>query len=248
MIDIHAHILPGMDDGAADWDSALSMAELAVKSGVSTLVATPHCGLPGQEPDGRLDDLREQLALFQAKLEQAGLRLTVCEGMEIFGTPETAELLEQGLLTTLNRSRYPLIEFPFSNYSRQATHILEEVLALGCRPVVAHPERYQYTQYDPSLLNLWADMGCLLQLNRGSLLGRFGPAAEELAWAMLERGFVCTIASDAHSPRSRTTWMKDVRELLRDEYSESTARLLLDERPARLLGDKPIDIPEPNWF
>ena len=98
------------------------------------------------------------------------------------------------------------------------------------------------------LLNLWMDMGCLLQVNRGSLIGRFGAAAQELSWAMLERGFVCAVASDAHSPAVRTTWMKDVHDLLREEYSEDAARLVLEERPRRLLRGQTMDIPEPNWF
>lgn len=248
MTDIHTHILPGLDDGAPDWDSALSMAELAVESGVTVLAATPHCGLPGQEMEGRAERVKDQLAVFRGKLERAGLPLTVCEGMEIFGTEDTAPLLRCGLLIPLNRTRYPLIEFPFEDYSRQATRILGDVARLGYRPVVAHPERYQYVQFDPALLNLWTDMGCLLQINRGSLLGRFGPAAEEAAWAMLDRGFACAVASDAHSPLSRTPWMRDVRELLREEYSESTARLLLEDRPSLLLRGEPIDLPEPNWF
>ena len=248
MIDIHTHILPYMDDGADSWENALAMAKLAVKSGVTALIATPHCGLPGQETEGRVELLREQLGRFQNKLVRANVPLNVYEGMEIFGTPDTAHLLRRGVLTTLNGSHYPLIEFPFERYARQATAILDEVLSLGYRPVVAHPERYQYVQMDPVILNVWMDMGCLLQVNRGSLLGRFGPAAEELSRTMAARGFLCAVASDAHSPVSRTTRMKDVYDLLSKEYSGQTARLLLEENPARLLRNEEIDLPEPVWF
>lgn len=248
MIDIHTHILPELDDGAHDWDDALSMARLAVKSGVTALIATPHCGLPGQETEGRAELLRAQLGRFRDRLAQAEIPLDVCEGMEIFGSEDTAALLDQGELLCLNGSHYPLIEFPFEAYARPASRILDEVLSLKLRPVVAHPERYRYVQNDPELLNLWADMGCLFQINRGSLTGRFGPTAQELSWAMLERGFVCAVASDAHSSVSRTTWMKDVYDLLREEFSKETAQLLLEERPLQLLGDQMIHIPEPNWF
>lgn len=248
MIDIHTHILPHMDDGADHWSDSLAMAQLAVKSGVNILVATPHCGMPDQDIEGRRAMLTQQIVRFQETLEQAEVPLNVYMGMEIFGTENTARFLERGWLVTLNRTRYPLIEFPFVRYARQATVILEEVLSLGYRPVVAHPERYQYIQMDPSLLNIWVDMGCLLQVNRGSLLGRFGPAAEELSWAMVERGFAFAVASDAHSPTMRTTWMSDVRDLLQNEFSIQIARQLLHDRPAQLLRDKEIVMPEPNWF
>lgn len=248
MIDIHAHILPGLDDGAGGWEDSLAMAELAVKSGVTVVAATPHCGLSDRDTNGRVEVVEDLLAEFRARLERAGIALTVYGGMEIFGTEATAELLQGGALTTLNGSRYPLIEFPFERFGRQATRILDEVLSLGYRPVVAHPERYQYTQMDPTILNVWADMGCLLQVNRGSLLGRFGSAAEELAWGMAARGFICAVASDAHSPVRRTTWMQDVYDRLSAEFTGQTARLLLEENPARLLLDKEINLTEPDWF
>lgn len=248
MIDIHTHILPNLDDGAADWSDALTMAELSVESGVTTLVATPHCGLPDQHLSGHRRRIQTQLSTFRDILKQANLPLTVLEGMEIFGTEDTARQLESGLLTTLNGSRYPLIEFPFRDYARSATEVLEELREMGLVPVVAHPERYLYVQRNPELLNIWTDMGCLLQINRGSILGRFGRTSEELAWTLLDRGFVCTVASDAHSPQSRTTWMQDIRDLLTEEFSPELSDLLLDRHPCSLLQNEPIYIPEPDWF
>ena len=248
MIDIHAHILPKVDDGAVSWAESLAMAELAVKSGVTAVVATPHVVLPSANAEERVAEIGEKLARFQGELTEAGIPLAVYPGMEIFGTEETAWGLENGLLTTLNGSRYPLIEFPFEGYARQATRILDEVLEAGFRPVVAHPERYRYVQLDPTLLNLWTDMGCLLQVNRGSVMGRFGPAAQELGLSMVSRGFACAVASDAHASQWRTPWMSDVRALLEEEFSAETAGLLLRERPGRILENKAISIPEPVWF
>ena len=248
MIDIHAHILPGLDDGAADWNEALSMAELSAESGVTALVATPHCGFPDQPLSGHRHRIQDRITEFRDLLRQNSIQLEILEGMEIFGTEDTPELLRRGQLTTLNRSRYPLIEFPFQDYARDATGILEELRKMAYIPVVAHPERYQYVQRNPGLLNLWSDMGCLLQINRGSLLGRFGRTCEALAWAMLDRGFVCTVASDAHASHTRTTWMEDVQELLTSEFSRETAELLLTVLPNCLIHDEPIHIPEPDWF
>lgn len=248
MTDIHAHILPGVDDGSQSMDDSAAMAELALESGVHGIIATPHCGLPDSEGIADAAAMRLAAAKLRAVLKMRKLPLRLYDGMEIFGMPDTAEKLQSGIYTTLADSHYPLIEFPFVNYGRQATRILQDVCALGLRPIVAHPERYQYTQDEPELLNLWADMGCLLQVNRGSILGRFGMQAQALSLGMLARGFVHFVASDAHSPDSRTTWMQDIQKLLCREYSQELAQTLLQENPACILSDRTIEADMPDWF
>lgn len=248
MIDIHAHILPGLDDGAEDMNSALEMAALAVESGVEIIAATPHSSAYGKQKNHWGPELKKAVNDFRHALEKAKIPLKVCRGMEIFGSPDVPELLLQGKLIGLNGSRYPLIEFAFDDYAAKATEILEEVIAIGRRPVVAHPERYSYVQEDPTLLNLWAEMGCLLQVNKGSLLGRLGRKEELLALELVERGFAYAVASDAHSPEVRTTWMGEVKALLSEEFSPSVAAQLLKHNPMRLLKNEDIQWAEPDWF
>ena len=248
MIDIHAHILPGVDDGSPSLTSSLEMARLAVESGVTAMIATPHCNLPESDEPLWADVLTRCEQDLSQTLAREGIELTLCAGMEIFGTQDTPEKLRDGRLCTLASSRYPLIEFPFHNYGREASDILERVLSMGLRPIVAHPERYRYTQDEPRLLNLWVDMGCLLQVNRGSLLGRFGAREEALGHSLIERGFAAFVASDAHTSVVRTPWMRDVQELLRREYSQRSARLLLEENAGRVLRNETIEMDEPDWF
>ena len=247
MIDIHLHILPGVDDGSPDLESSLEMAQLALDSGVQRVIATPHCNLP-ETSCLNTKGVQMQVTRFRSALEQAGIPLGVYGGMEIFGTPQTAQRLQHGQLCTLAGSRYPLIEFPFTGYAQEATEILDSVLQLGLRPIVAHPERYRYTQSDPRLLNLWVEMGCLLQINRGSRFGRFGRHAEALAHGLLERNFVSFVASDAHSPTMRTPWLRDAAEFLLREYPKEMAWALLEENPRRVLENQKIDKSEPIWF
>lgn len=242
MIDLHSHILPGLDDGARDPQQALKMAAMAVQSGVSAMAATPHC-IHGDAQ--AVCDACERLRLL---LRQARIPLELYTGMEIFGTPETALLLRQGKLTTLNGSRYPLIEFDFRTDGEEETEILESVIQAGYRPVVAHPERYEYIQRDPELINYWHKMGCLLQINRGSLLGRFGSVARDMALALVDRGFAAVVASDAHSASMRTPWMADIRQLLREEFPSGAARCLLRENPRRILNNEDMPAIEPGWF
>ncbi len=248
MIDIHAHILPGIDDGAADWAETMEMAALAVESGVDLLVATPHAASSGKAKNWMNDDLVQLMLSFRRRLAEEKIPLKVVAGMEIFGTDQVPRLLREGKLMGLNGSRYPLLEFPFVDYAAEATDILEEIVADGMRPVVAHPERYDYVQRDPSLLNLWTEMGCLLQINRGSLLGRFGRREQLLAEALVMRGFAFAVASDAHSCRYRTTWMQDVQEYLRREISPQAAWALLERNPLALVNNEDVPWEEPHWF
>ena len=248
MIDIHTHILPGLDDGAPDMETALEMAAIAAESGVQILVATPHSAMDGQQVNLWGPRLTQALLDFRQAVEQAGIPLVICPGMEIFGTPEVPDLLYRQQLMPLNGTRYPLVEFPFANYAGQATDILGQLRARRMTPVVAHPERYLYVQKDPTLLNIWVEMGCLLQVNRGSLMGRFGRAEEQLALELVERKFAFVVASDAHSPASRTPWLKDVQTLLTEEFSPDAAKMLLETNPRRILKNEIIQWGLPDWF
>lgn len=246
MIDIHIHILPGVDDGASDWDTALSMARMAVESGVTAVTATPHCNMQYRNFHNSL--LAQRLGRFRDKLRQFQIPLEVYSGMEIMGSYDTGERLRDGTLSTLNGSRYPLVEFHFVGNGREETEILDAILQCGYRPMVAHPERYLYVQEEPELLNTWLEMGCLFQINRGSLMGRFGAGAESLAYAMVGRGFATVVASDAHSDLRRTPWMADVREMLARNFSPQTADMLLEEHPRKILRDRELHMKTPNWF
>lgn len=247
MIDIHAHILPGVDDGAFDMECAVEMASLAFESGVEIIVATPHSSAYGNQNLWG-PELKKAIIDFRQRLKEEKIRVLIIPGMEIFASSSVPQLLKEKKLIGLNGSRYPLIEFEFENYAAQATEILEEIIQQGMRPVIAHPERYLYVQEDPTLLNLWVDMGCLLQINKGSLLGRFGYEEQMLALELVRRGFAFVVASDAHSSSIRTTWMSDVKELLKEEFSSSAAQALLEDNPLKLLKNQEIEWMEPEWF
>lgn len=248
MIDIHAHILPGLDDGAASVDDALEMAALALRSGVRMLAATPHATAWGGGRNLWGPELHRVVSGFQELLRDAGLNLRILPGMEIMGSPQVPELLKAKKLIGLAGSIHPLIEFPFVDYGGRATELLERLIADGWQPVVAHPERYEYVLEDPAVLNLWVRMGCLLQVNKGSLLGAFGPAEERLALELVDRGFAFAVASDAHSPLRRTPWMEDTARLLEAEFSPQAALALLSRNPGRLLTNEFIREEEPFWF
>ena len=242
MIDLHCHILPELDDGSQSLRDSLAMARMAVDSGVTAMAATPHC------VDDRTHEVHAAWQLLRDALTETGIPLKLFPGMEIFGTPDTARMLRDGRLFTLNGSRYPLIEFSLRSDGEEETRILRSVCRAGFQPIVAHPERYAYVQQDPEIINRWHRMGCLLQINRGSLLGRFGSAAQETAMELAERGFAAVVASDAHSPRVRTPWMEDVWTLLSQEIAPQCAKALLLDNPRRILKDEQLPTVTPEWF
>lgn len=242
MIDLHSHILPELDDGSQNLRQSLEMARLALSGGITAMVATPHCS------GDRVREVLEAVQLLRQALQEMDIPLKLYPGMEVFGTPDTARLLAEGRLLTLNDSRYPLIEFPFDTNGETETRILRDVLRAGFRPLVAHPERYGCIQRNPALADRWIKMGCLFQVNRGSLLGRFGPGAQRMAVQLTERGFASVVASDAHSHRVRTPWMEDIYSILSRELSPMAARYLLEDNPRRILKNEDLPPVEPEWF
>ena len=241
MIDIHTHILPGVDDGAPYMEIALEMANQAVQSGVDRLVMTPHCNVP-EMFDNYNDDnvLRNQMQVFQEQVQEAGIPLKLYTGMEVFGTLDVPAYLEEGRLLTMNDTRYLLMEFSFGGDADDVTSILHEVRRLDYVPVIAHPERYRYVQEDPGVVDYWIRMGCGVQVNKGSILGRFGRQAYACSMFLLDQGMVSCIASDAHHAEWRTTYMDEVQSFLIEHYGEDYADFLTRMNPERILQGKEL--------
>ena len=174
MIDIHTHILPGIDDGASSLEEAYEMALMAVRSGVKGVVATPHSNQRGNLGD---NERRKQETAF-LELEQILLRervpLKLYRGMEIWSSIDMTEKIESGKLITLNQTPYTLVEFGFEEEPWWIEAIMDEMKGAGLIPIIAHPERYYCVQEDPELLYGWRMQGALAQMNKGSILGRFG--------------------------------------------------------------------------
>lgn len=240
MIDLHTHILPGIDDGSADFYDTLEMARIAVDSNVTAMVATPHCNIPGmfQNYYGR-----EYIQLFQkteAMLEKEKIPLTLYTGMEVFVTTDLLELLRAGKILTINGSRYILAEFGFREDPYFVERMLYKLMESGLHPVIAHPERYEFVQDDPQLVYEWRQKGYHIQVNKGSFQRRFGRRAEETAYALLNHNLITVIASDTHGPCQRTPYLMDVYEELSRMYSNKYMDILFQENPRRIIQDKPL--------
>lgn len=239
MIDIHCHILPDYDDGASDLDEALDMARLAARSGVTDIIATPH--FPGQPPElEQLPIMKQRLQWLRAALEEAAIPIAIHPGAEILCLPETVVLADNGQLPTLGDTDYVLTEFYFDESFSYMDEMLSQIAQCGYRPVVAHPERYDVIQHDPRLLQRWARLGYVLQLNKGSVLGSFGSGPEQTANEILAMGLAHLFASDAHSSHSRTPHMGALQQWVEELCDEHYAAILLEENPRLLLQGLPM--------
>ena len=241
MIDLHCHIIPWIDDGAESAREACKMAELSLRNGVDTIVATPHCNLQGSRNNYRGKTFTRVFSMFRALLIQHDIPLRVLPGSEVFAhSSNLQQLLEEKRVVTLNHSRYLLVEFNFQTPPEELNRLLSMVKAYGYVPVIAHPERYTAVQNAPGLAVQWYDKGYIIQLNKGSLLGRLGQTACDTAQYLLSTQTAHVIASDAHDMRSRAPGFHSLLPLLRNFCSSGYISNLLEENPYKIVTDQDI--------
>ncbi len=241
MIDLHCHMIPLIDDGAESARVACRMAELSLRNGVDTVVATPHCNLKGSRPNYRGRTFTEIFSMFRALLIQHDIPLRVLPGSEVFAhSSNLRRLLEEKQLVTLNHSRYLLVEFNFQTSAGELDDLLSMVCSYGYIPVIAHPERYTAVQNAPGLAIRWYDKGYVIQLNKGSLLGRLGQTACETARYLLSNQTAHVVASDAHDIRGRAPGFQSLLPLLRDFCPPDYVTRLLEENPFKIVTDQDL--------
>lgn len=235
MIDLHAHLLPGTDDGAETEQEALAMAATATEGGTAAMILTPHQRHP-RWPNEDVRELRERFARFKAAVAGA-LRLEV--GAELYVDSTLLDDVEAGAVLALAGSRYLLLEFPPLAVGR-AREIVHELVIGGWRPVLAHPERVAPWAEDPTLVLRLADVGALVQLTAMSITGDFGARAERCSRVLLDHGCVHFVASDAHDALRRSPSLVRAREEIVRRWGEEVATLLLADNPAAVLDDRPL--------
>jgi protein-tyrosine phosphatase len=245
LIDLHAHIVPGVDDGAKSYAESLKMLQIAEFDGIGTIVAAPHVF----SAHNRLKDIEKIITAtqeFLERLRRSPLNLQVLQGAEVFFTTNILEYLkEYGQFLALNGSSYFLLEFPFEFIYPGTWDFIFNILTEGWIPIIVHPERNKVIQRNPGILYNWVKTGALIQLNAGSLKRKFGEKARATSFYLLHHNLVHVIASDAHSPDHRAPELSFVQDILVDQGVE-IADMLLYTIPRSILDDEAIpDIGEP---
>lgn len=235
MIDLHAHLLPGIDDGAADLDNALEMARFAVACGTTHMVCTPHLHL------GRYENSAASIATavqdFAAALADAGIALQISAAAEVRFDSDLMPLALAGQLPCVGHwqgRQLLLLEFPHSHIPVGAIELVRWFMQHGIVPLIAHPERNKGLMNRPELLRPFLQLGCPLQVTAGSLAGRFGERAQELAHRLVVEGQVTVLASDAHNMSVRPPNLLPGLAVASSLIGETAARRLVEDNPWRI--------------
>ena len=241
MVDIHTHILHGVDDGAETFDDALFMLDYAYSNGTTDIVLTPHylnndlrsTGASKDELVRRFDDLK---AAANDKFKGLNLYL----GAETFAAANILDCAEKGLLLPINNTRYLLLEFGFDDTVSRALTVMRELHRMGYISVIAHPERYEFFLKGPQHILTFLDEGALLQINAESIMGRNGRASREMALTLIDSGLAAVVASDAHSVEFRTPDLSEAYSFVSSNYDTEFAEALFERNPKIILDNKVI--------
>ncbi len=241
MVDVHCHLLPGLDDGPETLEESLQMAEMAIADGTTHVIATPHAS-------SRYPFSPEAVAEAAGRLRQAlGERLHLATGCDFHLSPENLhELFQQPRQFTLNGGSYLLLELSDFAIPPGFEDTLYRLQQLGLRPILTHPERNPLLRKATARLDDWIGRGCLVQITAGALLGRFGPEAERAAVEWVRSGRVHLVASDAHNTTRRPPGLRQAYLQLARLAGEAVARALVADNPLAVYENRPLPyLPEP---
>ncbi len=237
MIDLHSHILPGIDDGAPNLDTSLEMARIAAADGIRTMACTPHI-FPGVfENEG--SDIKARVARLQQQLDEAGIDLKLTWGADAHVSPDLGARLKDGSVPSLGDTRYFLLEPPHHVAPPNFDTFVFNLLAAGHVPVVTHPERLSWIEEHYDTFIHLAERGAWMQITSGSLCGRFGGNAKYWGERMLDEGWVHILATDAHGVSKRPPLLEEGMKAAERWVGKEEARHLVTTRPQGILDDLP---------
>ena len=236
MIDLHCHILHGLDDGAKTDSESLQMAQAFVRSGYRTVAATPHM-VPGTTWMPSIDRINARVAALNQTIKDDGLVLEVLTGMEIALDPQIPDLLEDQRLLTLGDSSCLLIEPPFQQLPPGWEQVIFSILARGYSILMAHPERCMQLAATPDLIDRLIGSGVYLQLNWGSFFGQYGRTVARKARSMVGNGQIHCLATDSHRPEwCNPASMQAEATKLREMIGQENLQRITTDNPLRVLN------------
>lgn len=251
MVDIHAHIIPGVDDGPPSFEVSMALLRQGAEDGIKKVVATPHIM---SEADYEIEsEIRASAEELRQQIHAENLDIELLLGGELYLQPELN--LENPLATLNQNGRYFLVEFPMSLLPDFVEKQFFETIPFDKVPIIAHPERYVSVMKNVTRAFEFVKKRALLQINCGSLLGRFGHLPKETAIKLMDANLVHFIASDCHHPRGRPLQLKETFQLVTETWGEERARTLFIDNPERALQGQDIwtpesafDVPKPSLW
>jgi protein-tyrosine phosphatase len=235
VIDLHSHVLPGLDDGARTLEESVEILALAAREGVTAVAATPHVR---HDFPTRPEQMEEAVAMIRGELGAHGIELRLLPGGELDYEELVARTPEELRRFALaGNPRYLLVEFPYVGWPLQLPAAVDQLLASGIVPVLAHPERNSAVGERPTLLAPMVEAGALVQVTASSATGAFGKRVRRIAQELLDAGLVHLIASDVHAPQLGRAGLAAAAASISDP---SLSRWLVQEVPAAIVNDTPV--------
>lgn len=234
MIDIHSHILPGVDDGARTMDESIDIVQELADQGVTGIIATPHYITDTYYVSDKKNN-EVLLTRLREALSDAGIAVDVWLGNEIFIDREIIDLLRRNIVSTMGGTNYVLVEFSLNEEYPNYADILGDLMNKGYKVILAHPERYVLVQQDYDTLEELCDMGVLLQCNIGSFIGQYGKVAEKLAVKLAKENRIFAMGSDIHHARGDKRIIRAMKKL-RKYYDAAGLERILVKNPSKILG------------
>jgi protein-tyrosine phosphatase len=242
MIDIHHHLLFGLDDGSSDLETSIAMAKMAADDGITHIVCTPHAN-HRYHFDPAVN--AERMAELQQRLNGT---ITLAPGCDFHLSYDNIEdALENRTKYTINQKQYLLVEFTDLMIPHSMTDAFYEMKVAGMQPIITHPERNHTIQHHPNRMIDWLREGCLVQVTASSLTGRFGRTAQAMAFNYLDKNWVHFIASDAHNLTSRPPILSEAYEIIENKFGKETAERLCVTNPNAAFHGIPFP-PQPEML
>lgn len=236
MIDIHCHLLPGIDDGPTQMGTSIDMCRMAVKDGISHIVATPHYRC---QDIPTVQDIREKVGLLQEEIRKNNIPLQLSMGADIRLTYELLQCMEQKALPSINGSRYFLLELP-DLLPPHFDNLIFEAKIKGYIPIITHPERNYSLLASPEKTAIVRESGALIQLTAMSITGDFGKPIRRYSYALLEADAVDFVASDAHNTDRRVPVLSRAYRVVASEFGQETADRLFIHNPKAVVENREL--------
>jgi protein-tyrosine phosphatase len=243
MVDIHHHLLPGLDDGAKDLETSVEMARMAAEDGITHVIATPHASNRYTFDPGLV---AERLASLREAVAAQGIPLTIATGCDFHLSYDNIQDAERHPRKyTLNSTPYLLVELPDHGFPPSLSETFYELRVAGMVPILTHPERNPTLQSAPDRLMPWLREGLLIQITTSSVVGEMGTRAKKMAHQLLANRWVHFLATDSHNVKTRPPRMSEARDVVARKYGQAYAHSLCTANPQAVFNSNELPEQDP---
>lgn len=246
MVDIHSHILPGIDDGASNINETFAMIQEACDAGFTDIFSTSHY-IENEYEFSKIE--REHIInAIMKKVEEKGINIKIHVGAEAYISNNLPQLIKDKKVATLGNSRYVLFELPLNAKVMYTESIIDELIRMNLIPVIAHPERYEMVKKEPNIVLEWIARGALMQCNYGGIIGIYGNEAQNTLVKLLKADAVHFLGTDCHRSNSIYTKMEEIEKSFIKEIGQDKFNILSIENPKSVINNEKIQIQKPNMI